>query len=152
MRQTADPGRRAGSRRADRRHRAAATYANGGGATGSGGAAAGIGGVDGCVDVVGVMPKMVGDPGVVGPVVLPAPPMRGPEVVEVVVVVVVVVTPLVVGSVMLILWLPHATVIAAIVTTTPAPATAATTLSFCCCNFTSGLGRDPCSVADWSER
>src|SRR5271165_2237305 len=86
MRQTADPGRRAGSRRADRRHRAAATYANGGGATGSGGAAAGIGGVDGCVDVVGVMPKLVGDPGVVGPVVLPAPPMRGPEVVEVVVV------------------------------------------------------------------
>ena len=80
------------------------------------------------------MPKLVGPAGVVGSVVLPAPPSLGPDVVVVVVVVVapvvdVVVVPPVVGSVMVILSLPHATVTAAIVTTTPAHATAAAVLS-----------------------
>ncbi len=96
---------------------------------------------------VELLPKVAGGAGVVGPVVLPAPPSVGAEVDEEVVVVVVA-APLVVGSVMLTFSEPHPTVTAPMPTTTPAPATAASTLSFRCCNFTSDPGPDPCSGAD----
>ncbi|MCW2649055.1 MAG: hypothetical protein QOE41_4165 [Mycobacterium sp.] len=104
---------------------------------GSVGAAAGFFGVEGgVVDVVAVPAKLGGADGVVGPVVLPAPPSVGGAVdvdVDVVVVGVVVAGSAVVFG----CWPPQATVIAPIVTATPAPTTAPSALSFRCCEFTS---------------
>jgi hypothetical protein len=104
---------------------------------GSVGAAAGILGVEGgVVDVVAVPAKLGGGDGVVGPVVLPAPPSAGGAVDEEVDVVVVDV--LVAGSAVVFgCWPPQATVIALIVTTTPTPTAAPSALSFRCCEFTS---------------
>lgn len=104
---------------------------------GSGGAATGLVGVEGgVVDVVAVPAKLGGGDGVVGPVVLPAPPIAGGAV-DVDVDVVVVGVVLAGAAIVFGCWPPQATVIALIVTTTPAPTTAPSALSLRCCEFTS---------------
>jgi hypothetical protein len=97
-------------------------------------------------------PSDAGAAGVVWTVVLPAPPIAGPDAVEdeldaaVELSVALVVrgdgyvgAGASVGSAVLACLPPQATVIAPIDTSTPAPATAATTLSLRCCDFTSDL-------------